>query len=94
MVLSAGPVPVAKRDRRTKGKLRWLPSTKQLRSRILANGGSVVGRVKQTSLDHLVGLRELRRPISDMPAIMATPIPTTNSDLLAHCRVFQSPWHR
>jgi hypothetical protein len=52
------PALVATRGRRTKGKLRWLPSKEQLRSRISANDGSVVGRLKQASFDHLVGLRE------------------------------------
>jgi hypothetical protein len=54
---SAGSVLVATRGRRTKGKLRSLPSTEQLRSRISANDGSVVGRLNQVSFDHLVGTR-------------------------------------
>ena len=57
-MVSAGPVLVATRGRRTKDKLRWLPSTEQLRSRISANDGSVVGRSKRASFDHLVGSRE------------------------------------
>jgi hypothetical protein len=66
-MVSAG----ATRGRRTKGKLRWLPSTEQLRSRISVNDGSVVGRLKQASFDHLVGLRGSVGLFSDMPAIMA-----------------------
>jgi hypothetical protein len=54
----AGPMPVATRGRRTKGKLRWLPSTAQTRSRISANDGSVVGRSKQASFDHPVCSRD------------------------------------
>jgi hypothetical protein len=58
MPFSAVPALVATRGRRTKDKLRWLPSTEQLRSRIPANDGSVVGRLKQASFDHLVCSRE------------------------------------
>jgi hypothetical protein len=55
------PVPVATRGRRTKGRLRWPPSTELCRSRKSANDGSVVGRSKLASFDHLVGVGEQRR---------------------------------
>jgi hypothetical protein len=56
-----GPVPVATKGHRTKGRLRWPPSTELCRSRKSANGGSVVGRSKLASLDYLVGPGEQRR---------------------------------
>ena len=52
------PVPVATRGRRTKGRLRWPPGTELCRSRKSANDGSVVGRSKLASFDHLVGAGE------------------------------------
>src|SRR5450755_4149039 len=57
-VLIVGPVPVATRGRRTKGRLRWPPSTELCRSRRWANDGSVAGRSKLASFDHLVGAGE------------------------------------
>jgi hypothetical protein len=56
-----GPVPVATRGRRTKGRLRWPPGTELCRSRKSASDGSVVGRSKLASFDHLVGVGEQRR---------------------------------
>jgi hypothetical protein len=61
-----GSVPVATRGRRTKGRLRWPPSTELCRSRKLANDGSVVGRSKLASFDHLVGAGEQRRRHSEV----------------------------
>jgi hypothetical protein len=48
-------MPVATRGRPTKGRLRWPPSKELCLSRKLANDGSVVGRSKLASFDHLVG---------------------------------------
>src|SRR5262245_28853937 len=56
-----GSGPVATRGHRTKGRSRWLPSTELCRSRRSANDGSVVGRSKLASFDHLVGAVEQRR---------------------------------
>ena len=53
-----GSVPVATRGPRTKGRLRSPPSTELCRSRKSANDGSVVGRSKLASFDHLVGAGE------------------------------------
>jgi hypothetical protein len=49
-----GSVPVAMRGPRTKGRLRWPPSTELCRSRKSANDGSVVGHSKLASFDHRV----------------------------------------
>lgn len=57
--LIVGPVPVATRGRQTKGKSRWPPSTALCQSRRSANDGSVVGRSKRASFDHLVGAEKL-----------------------------------
>ena len=56
-----GPVPVATRGRRTKGRLQSPPSTELCRSRKSANDGSGGGRSKLASFDHLVGAGEQRR---------------------------------
>ena len=55
-----GSLPVATRGRRTKGRLRWLLSTELCQSRKSANDGSIVGRSKLASFDHLVVAGEQR----------------------------------
>jgi hypothetical protein len=61
-VFISGAVLVATKGHRTKGRLRWLLSTLLCRSRRWVNDGSVGGRPKLASLDHLVcvGEQEMR----------------------------------
>jgi len=93
IAFSAVLAKVATRGRPTKGKLRWLPSTAQLRSRISANDGSVVGRLKQASFDHLVGKRN-SVGLFRLPAIMATSIFTTPSIVRHIVEPPNHPWRR
>jgi hypothetical protein len=55
LALIVGLVPVATRGHRTKGRLRWPPSTELRRSRKSVSGGLAVGHSKVASFDHLVG---------------------------------------
>jgi len=76
LALIVGLLPVATRGHRTKGKLRWLPSTELRRSRKSVNGGLAVGPSKLASFDHLVGAGSHQEQIQMITTAIGRPTAT------------------